>query len=195
MLRLDLSAGRYLRPFDEADAEALFAVVDANRAHVGRCLAFVASTREATHSLEWIRGTHKQLADKRGVQLAIVDAEAIVGVVGIWAIDDARSATVGYWIAEDRQGRGIVSEALSALIAHTFQSLAVHRLELRAAVDNERSKAVAHRLGFTLEGILREAERRGDEYVDVAVYSLLSGERRAEGRVEAGMAQHSKARS
>jgi ribosomal-protein-serine acetyltransferase len=174
VLRHELSDLRHLRPFEESDADELFAVVDANRTYLSRWLPWVGSARDAGYSLEWIRRTREQLADNSGLQLAIIDAGAIVGVVGLWAIDANRSATVGYWIAEDQQGRGLVSEALAALIAHAFGPLRLNRLELRAAVDNERSKAIAERLGFTLDGTLRGAERHGDRFVDVAVYSLTA---------------------
>ena len=176
VLRHDLSNGCHLRLFEESDAEALFALVDANRGYLERWLPWVDSAGDASYTLEWIRRTRNQLADNSGLQLAIMDRDAIIGVVGLWALDANRCGIVGYWIAEDQQRQGIVTEALRALIAHAFGSLSLNRLELRASVDNERSRGVAERLGFTLEGTLRQAERHGDRFVDVVVYSLLSGD-------------------
>ena len=51
--------------------------------------------------------------------------------------------------------------------------------EIRAAVGNARSRALPQRLGFREEGILREAERVGDAYLDVVVYSVLASEWRS----------------
>jgi hypothetical protein len=52
----------------------------------------------------------------------------------------------------------------------------LHRVEIRAAVDNTCSYAIPGRLGFTHEGVAREAERIGDRYVDQVVYSTLADE-------------------
>ena len=66
--------------------------------------------------------------------------------------------------------------AVRALVEHAFRGLRVHRVEIRAAVDNVRSRAIPERLGFTNEGVLRGAQRFPDRYEDLVVYSLLAPE-------------------
>jgi len=67
--------------------------------------------------------------------------------------------------------------AVRALIDHAFGAWELHRVMIQAGVGNARSRAVAERLGFTLEGVLREAERYLDgRYIDLAVYGLLASE-------------------
>ena len=54
----------------------------------------------------------------------------------------------------------------------------LHRIEIHAAADNLRSRAVAERLGFTLEGTMRDGHRKPDDtYVDQMVYGLLVSDR------------------
>jgi ribosomal-protein-serine acetyltransferase len=62
------------------------------------------------------------------------------------------------------------------MIAYAFCSLNVNRVEIRAEPSNTRSRAVAERLGFTMEGILRQVVNMGDRFADRAVYSLLREE-------------------
>ncbi|MGW2212588.1 GNAT family N-acetyltransferase [Streptomyces sp. NPDC001781] len=62
---------------------------------------------------------------------------------------------LGYWAAREHRGRGYVTEAASAVARWAFSALSVDRLEWRAEVGNSASRAVAERLGFTVEGVLR----------------------------------------
>jgi hypothetical protein len=50
----------------------------------------------------------------------------------------------------------------------------LNRVEIHAATENRRSRAIPERLGFRQEGVLRDYERVGDRYVDIVVYSLLA---------------------
>ena len=62
----------------------------------------------------------------------------------------------------------------------------MHRVELQAAVGNARSRAVAERLGFVHEGVLREAERFANRYADLDVFSVLAPEWRSREAARAG---------
>jgi ribosomal-protein-serine acetyltransferase len=86
----------------------------------------------------------------------------------------ARNAIIGYWLAEEYEGRGLITRAVRALIDHAFGEWQLHRVEIRAAAENVRSRAVPERLGFTQEGVLREAELVGGEYQDLVVYGLVA---------------------
>jgi ribosomal-protein-serine acetyltransferase len=67
-----------------------------------------------------------------------------------------------------------MTEAVRALTAHALGPWRLNRFEIRVAVGNERSAAIPLRLGFVEEGVLREAERHGDRYLDLRVFSLLA---------------------
>jgi ribosomal-protein-serine acetyltransferase len=62
------------------------------------------------------------------------------------------------------------------LLDHAFGTLGLLRIGLRTTIDNTRSRSVAERLGFTQEGILREAAAFPDERRDLVVYGLLARE-------------------
>lgn len=88
----------------------------------------------------------------------------------------ARSAEVGYWLDAGFVGRGLVTRTLTALLDHAFGTLGLLRVGLRTTIDNARSRNVAERLGFTQEGILREAAAFPDERRDLVIYGLLARE-------------------
>ena len=84
---------------------------------------------------------------------------------------------IGYWIRSDLAGRGLMTEAAAAVCDFGFGEIDVHRIELRAAVDNAASQRVAEKLGFTREGLLREAGWVAAGYQDMHLFGLLASER------------------
>jgi ribosomal-protein-serine acetyltransferase len=183
VLRHDLPGGCSLRLLEESDADALFAVIDANRDHLGQWLPWVSSERAPDDVLPFIRATRKQIADNDGLQTAIVDADGqIIGMVGFHGVDWVnRRTSIGYWLARDRQGQGTMTQAVRALVALALGTWKLNRVTIQAAVDNARSRAVPERLGFRQEGTLREVERVEDRVLDHVVYALLADEWRAGG--------------
>jgi ribosomal-protein-serine acetyltransferase len=71
------------------------------------------------------------------------------------------------------EGRGIVTRACRAIVSEGFSERGLHRIEIRCATGNERSAAIAKRLGFVHEGVLRDAEWLHDHWVDLNVFSML----------------------
>jgi predicted O-methyltransferase YrrM/RimJ/RimL family protein N-acetyltransferase len=179
---LALGEGRSLRYLEEADTPELHALVVANRAHLERWMPWAAAqTLQDTAS--FIRRTRAQLANRDGFQTAVLEDGRIVGVVGFHAISTQhRLASIGYWLAAPAQGRGTMTRAVQALVDLALGTWQLNRIEIRAAVENVRSRAIARRLGFSEEGILRDAERIGERYVDQAVYALLARDWRRRGR-------------
>ena len=176
MLRLQLTDDVHLRYLEPSDAEELYALIDANRAHLSRWMAW-AATQDLAGTRSFIETTRKQLADNDGLQAAIVERGEIAGVTGFHRVDWAnRSTNLGYWLAEDRQGRGTMTRAVRALVDHAFTAWKLHRVEIRAAPANARSRAIPTRLGFTPEGRLRQTELVGGEYLDHVVYGVLASE-------------------
>lgn len=65
------------------------------------------------------------------------------------------SAYLGYWIAEEHEGQGYMSEGLQLVLRHAFKVLKLHRVEANIQPENERSIQLVKRAGFSLEGLSR----------------------------------------
>jgi ribosomal-protein-serine acetyltransferase len=178
VLRHELPDGYALRLLEEGDADELCGVIDANRDLLAEWMPWAAGERTPEQTLEFIRATRRQIADNDGLQTAVVDrAGAIVGMVGVHRIDWLNGRTsIGYWLAGEAQGRGVMTAAVRAYVDYAFATLGLHRVEIEAAVENARSRAIPERLGFRDEGVRRGAGRVGDRTDDHVVYALLAAD-------------------
>ena len=176
MAEFNLRDGVELQLLTESHADELYGVVVAERARLARWLPWAqGATRQDIR--EFVQRTNAQRESGQGVQTAIVVDGSAVGVIGVHGISWMNQTTsVGYWLSELYEGRGIMTRAVRAYTERAFREWKLNRMELRAAVENRRSRAVAERLGFVEEGIMRQAERVGSRYLDLVVYSALAGE-------------------
>jgi len=125
----------------------------------------------ATHA--YTRIQLAAFAEGRALPLAIVQDGALVGSLGARIDLQRESAELGYWIDEGFEGRGLVTRGVRAVVRHLAEERGIRRFEIRTAVHNERSRAVAERTGFALEGVLTGAFRVGAERYDAALYGLV----------------------
>ncbi len=162
--------------FERDDVKPLFDLVMANQAHLSRWMPWAASASPEAQGA-FVEGALSTLAAGEGVDTGIWWRGRLVGAAGLhsWS-ERPRRCSVGYWIAEDAQGQGIATRVSRALIDKAFDDLGVTRVDLRAAVGNTRSRAVAERLGLRFEGVLPRELPSLDGYVDMAVYAVLAPE-------------------
>jgi ribosomal-protein-serine acetyltransferase len=179
-MRIQVDSDIALRSVEPSDAEALFGVVDANRAHLEPWLPWVEHTRTPADTLEFIEKSIEQEVQKTGLA-AIIESDAeIYGVLGLNTIDLAnQTSEIGYWLRADLEGRGIMTRSVASIVDYAFATLGLNRLGIRAEPENQRSRAIAERLGFHEEGVLREIENYNGRFVDLVSYSLLRREHTA----------------
>jgi ribosomal-protein-serine acetyltransferase len=165
-----------LRPLRAEDAAELHALVEANRHHLARWLPWAAE-QEPKATEAFIAEAEAQIARNDGFQVCVAPGGPIAGVVGFHSVDwTNRNTTIGYWLAENAQGRGVMTTAVRALVDHAFDAWNLHRVEIHCAPANHRSRAIPERLGFREEATLRETELVSGRYLDSVVYGVLEGE-------------------
>jgi ribosomal-protein-serine acetyltransferase len=173
---LRISDVAVLRPYTEEDAAELTSVVAANREHLARWLPW-AATYGHQDSLDYIAKAHAQLEADDGFEGAIVAGGEIVGGAGFHAIDRVnRSTSIGYWLVAEAEGKGLMTATVRAQLDHAFGVWGLHRVVIEAVLDNARSRAIPERLGFTEEGVLRQAKLLRGRYEDAALYAMLATE-------------------
>lgn len=173
-LSLPLSPQLLLRPHRPSDAEALHRTVHRNLDHFGRFVPWLYSLRSVAAAEEIIGIWDRQIQRGSEYVFGIFEDDIHIGCIGIHEIRRANnSATLGYWLSEQHQGRGIMTRAAAALCDFSFQRLALNRLAIHCSVENQQSRAIPERLGFRLEGILQDGDMRGQEYFDLAVYGMV----------------------
>ena len=98
-----------------------------------------------------------------------------IGGTGLHRLQwEARCFEIGYWCRTSMQGQGFVGEAVGALSHFAFGALGAQRIEVRMDEANERSRRVAERAGFELEGVLRSASLTPQGALrDTRVYARL----------------------
>jgi ribosomal-protein-serine acetyltransferase len=162
-----------LRALDEPDAETLFVLTDRNRDHLRAWLPWVDGTRTVHDTQAFIRTAREQEREGDGFQAGIWYRGELAGVVGYHRIDwPRRRVALGYWLGQAFEGRGIMTRACRALVDHAVRELSLERVEIRAATENLRSRAIPLRLGFDEDGVVRRAEWLYDHFVDHVVYGM-----------------------
>lgn len=162
-----------LSPLLAGDADELLAIVNRNRGRLRKWLSWVDHHRDFESIQAMIAMTHREFERERALRMAIRHRGSLAGIAALQRVDPCnRSASLGYWIDAAHEGQGLVSAAVVALCRYGMNELDLGRIEIAAATDNARSIAVARRLGFRFEGVLRCREWLNDHYVDHAVYSL-----------------------
>lgn len=109
--------------------------------------------------------------------VTLADSDELVGTCTLAGIDRRNErAEIGFALAPDHWGRGLMSDTLPVLVDHAFDALGLHRLEADVDPGNVRSLRLLRRLGFRREGYLRERHLVDGERQDSVLLGLLADE-------------------
>ncbi|MBW4649258.1 MAG: GNAT family N-acetyltransferase [Kastovskya adunca ATA6-11-RM4] len=161
-----------LRPLTVADADVLFPVF-------------------SNPETMWFFGeVHRSIDETRGLFEAFIQGEyaansrqwticlkagQVIGSLSIHGVEDA-IAQMGFILHADYQGYGYATEAVRSAVDYAFTDWGLHRLFLNIDPNNIPSQRIAQKLGFTLEGHLRQSFYLRGIYLDELVYGLLVSE-------------------
>ncbi|MDO3410166.1 GNAT family N-acetyltransferase [Saccharibacillus sp. CPCC 101409] len=177
MFGLPLKESATLERLRRAHAGELLALVEESRPGLQPWMPWIDQLRGIEDAQEFIDSAALLHAENEAVTAGIWENGRLAGAIGFHEIDwRNRAAQIGYWLGRPFEGRGLATLAARAFVDYAFAELKLNRIEIRCAADNRRSRSVPERLGFTLEGMLRRAERLDAVYADHAVYGMLAEE-------------------
>ncbi len=163
-----------MRKASPADATALYDIIDRDREYLREWLPFIDFSQSAADTEAFLTYVS---TNKSELVFNIVHEEKVAGLIGLKGIDTLnKKLEIGYWLAQDKQGKDIMRRCCHTLLRFVFEKLQMNRVELRVGVGNMRSSRIPEKLGFTFEGIQRQGELLNGSFHDLQVYSLLRSE-------------------
>ena len=163
-----------LRLVTASDAPRIFALTDRDREYLREWLPWVDGTRTVEDTEGFVRRALDQVQRGEGFHACIEYRGELAGIIGhVYLNPQDRRTELGYWLGRAFQGRGIMTRACRKLVDNAFESLGLNRVEIRADVDNRKSRAIPERLGFVHEALLREAVQDYGRFRDIAMYAKL----------------------
>lgn len=177
MIQLIVSDEIRMRTYTNRDAEIFFKTSDENRAYLRPWISWVDRMHNETDALDLIQQGLIQLERQEALILAVFKKEELIGGMGMHSWNqELKKAEMGYWLCEKETGKGIITLAAKVFLKYLFQELQLNKVELCHLPDNTRSAAVASRLGFQVEGVLRESFLLHGRLQDIVVQGLLRRE-------------------
>ncbi|MDQ2784664.1 MAG: GNAT family N-acetyltransferase [Chloroflexota bacterium] len=166
-----------LRRYREDDARLLFDAVMESQASIRQWLPWVDLYHTVDDAVEFVRrqSGHWSLHGHVGMAIFSRADGTYLGATGFTARNLAvPSFEIGYWLRQSAEGHGYMSEAVRIVTSFLFDDLRAQRVEIRCDARNQRSGAVAARLGYPLEGTLRHDSLGTDGTIrDTLVYAMI----------------------
>lgn len=177
MFKYDLGDGADLRILELRHANEFLEFVAENRSYLGEWLGWPDNITSLEAAQAFIRRGMTRFAEDGLPWVGIWLDDHMAGGILFFPVDERiRSTEIGYWLGEQATGRGLMTRSVRAMLGFVFDDLQLNRVGLKAEVDNQRSRAVAERLGFIFEGIQRQGWINGEKLVDMATYAMLVGD-------------------
>ena len=107
----------------------------------------------------------QQFIDGNGFHCGIWSNKELIGVIGLHYLDLVNKTTsIGYYLAEDFQKKGIMTKCTKALIRYVYEVYDINRIEIRMSTKNKKSRAIQLDLG-SRKGILSNERLQGNSQI------------------------------
>ena len=149
--RLTLDDGVVVRRYVEADMPAVVDVVNDSLDHLAPWMPWAQEPMTLDSQLTFFRETDKQWDEGTNFVYGVFDPSGrIIGGTGYHVRNGPGVLEIGYWLARDAGGRGVMTRVTDALTRAAAGVAGVKRVEIHCDADNVRSAAIPKRLGYSL---------------------------------------------
>jgi diamine N-acetyltransferase len=126
---------------------------------------------------KYIAAAHKDIYEVRQLRLAISpkDEAELLGLIDLFDFDPQHNrAGIGILVLENFQGKGIASQALKLMLEYTFSHLDLHQVFAHIPANNNHSRRLFEKMGFTKTGTQKDWIRANGHFVDVDLYQFIN---------------------
>jgi len=177
MLAHPLGDGAEMRALEPWQAGEFAAHVARDRAHLAPYIPWALTVVDEESARAFLQAfAERQARDDGRIYGIWLDGRLVGGT--LFRVFDARFGVceIGVWLSSEAQGRGLITTAARHMVDWALGPRGMARVEWRTMPGNERSVAVAKRLGMNLEGTLRSVFPHNGERHDLQVWALLAGD-------------------
>ena len=155
----------------------IFMLVQNNKEYLAEYLDWVDETKSPEVILENTKKALRDYSEKTGIGYVIKVDGKIVGRISLWEVSTkTKTFEIGYWISQEYTKKGIMTECTKVVINTGFKWFGSEKIEINCVVDNIASNRIAQKLGFTHEGIKRNAIKLRGKVYNMNRYGLLKSE-------------------
>lgn len=173
-MRIEVDETITLKQVQAFEYQDMFDLVDKNRTQLREWLPWLDFVTEADDYKSTIQAWVEKNDAGESMTLGLYVDNQLAGMCGYNTIDLMnKKGAIGYWLAEEFGGQGVMTRAVKGLTDYGFKQLELHRIEISAGVCNKKSRAIPERLNFYKEAILKDAEFLYDHYHDLVLYRMI----------------------
>jgi ribosomal-protein-alanine N-acetyltransferase len=166
-----------LKKYRIGNGKLFYGIIEKNRDRMLESFpTMLSNTRDELSGEYYIRKKVEEWEERSAFNFGIWYKEngKYIGHISVKNIDWViPRGEIAYIISVEYEGKGIMTEALTAIIKFSFENLSMNRLFLRVITVNTRSYELAERCGFSREGILRKDHKTYEgDLVDLYYYGM-----------------------
>jgi ribosomal-protein-serine acetyltransferase len=177
MLQGVISDSVIIKMMEIRHSQQFFDFVDENRDHLIKWIPFVSKTLTCDDIKPYINSYLEKYKNGSGYLFGLWDSNRIIGSIVIREIDnEAKWAEIGYMIDRKYQGKGLITITCNLVINFLFKELEMEKIVICCDDQNLASKKLAEKMGFVLEGIIRNHMNVNNCISNMMYWGLLKSE-------------------